>query len=199
LIGMLKDSRGIALLTVMIIMSVILIILSLLFNMVIQERLMTNDYTDRKQAYYIAEAAADQAINTFIEFINDLHDDNTYVTFTTSTENIKVNINNPGDYANSFQYKLDNGTDSAGNPRYDMEKKFRDALGTNDISIQYTGFSGCDSNGYLHDYDDESARAYGTLTINIEATYRGEVYPYQLRLRFCRHGAVYEYKGEGEW
>jgi len=197
--GFLGNNKGVALLTVMVILSVLMVIMGVLFNMVISERTMTQDYSDQKQAYYIAEAAADQAINMFIIFINNLHTADTYAPDT-------VNIKDPNNLTTSYSEMLDDGTDTVGNPRYDIEKKFIASLGTSDISIDYANFivstdETLDAAGYLYDYDatTSTAIATNTLTINIEARFRDEVYPLILRLRYCRHGAVYDYKGDANY
>ncbi|WP_066638212.1 hypothetical protein [Desulfolucanica intricata] len=187
----LKSQEGMALLAIIIIMAVIMVIFSVLFNMVTRERIMTNKYEDKKQAYYIAEAAADLAVNTFIQFINSLHDDQTYV-------DDEININDPGDYENSFYKRLVEGSGIV-----ELEENFRDTLGTEDLSIDYTSFL-VNTDGE-HNVpakilkDADSFDTLNTLTIKIEAAYRGEVYPYEVKLRYCKHGDVYEYKGQGEW
>ena len=195
----LGNNKGVALLTVMVILAVLMVIIGVLFNMVISERTMTRDYADQKQAYYIAEAAADQAINTFIIFINNLHTDDSYAPDT-------VNIKDPDHLTSSYIKILDDGTDTVDNPRYDIEQKFITSLGTSDISIDYANFKvsndeTLDAAGYLYDYDatTSTAIATNTLTINIEARFKDEVYPLVLRLRYCRHGAVYDYKGDANY
>jgi Tfp pilus assembly protein PilX len=187
----LSNSKGIALLTVMVVLSIIMVIMAVLFNMVIKERIMTHNYVHQKQAYYIAEAAADQAVTIFVNFINNLHDEGSYVS-KINGEN-KVNINNAGSYDSSFQSKLF--------AESDIIQEFINELGTSDIDVDYLSFEGTDANGYLYDYDDtsETAQDANTLTIKIEGSYKGEAALLHLRLRYCRHGAVYEYKGKGDW
>ncbi|MFZ5652488.1 MAG: PilX N-terminal domain-containing pilus assembly protein [Bacillota bacterium] len=72
MISRLKNDRGIALLTVMIIMTVLVITGSLLLRMASSESRIIYGYGNNIRAFYVAEAGADLAIEQWNTYINNL-------------------------------------------------------------------------------------------------------------------------------
>lgn len=187
-----RNKNGAALLMVIFVMFIVLILTNILIRIVTQERIQANQYENRNQAFYVAEAAADLAINRWIDFINSTHN-NSSNTLCPNKADISVYINN----------YLDNNFDVDGNARYDLEKSLKDTLGVNDITINYTYRPDTLHSGSIYDkhYIEGNPlfSAYESVYIDIAASYMGQTYPYQLKLGYCNHGKIFYYKGGGSW
>jgi hypothetical protein len=204
------NDQGIALLSVMLIMAALLIIIYLLIGMAEQDRKLTNMYDNSKQAFYLAEAGADLAINRWIDYINSTHTTATPAPDTISVNEFLQTLDSDSNLTllnGVYQYSSLSPSEPARyshlpdtNARYDLEQTFRtkNDLESNsqEIWIYYRDCGGYEpSSGKLYDFHDFNNDDYKTLWIEIEANYKGEVYLYKVSLRYCYHGYVYAYKG----
>ena len=169
----LKNEIGAALLVIMTILSVSVVVISVLFFMLNTESDMTYNYTSRIRAMEIAESGADLAINEWIKFINYKHDSD------------PPTLGSPIDVA-EFKNWLETNPNS---PKSQLLTKLQEYYGSSDIDIRYT-FTPPTT---ITDY--ETTPYTGTLIIDIEGEYDGEVYSHQATLRYCEHGDVRTYKG----
>jgi len=187
------NTKGVAILIVMLVVLLVMVIMNILIYAATQERLATNSYDNSKESFYIAEAAANLAINRWVDFINDAHSSDTTKQV---PEKVDITSTNNG-YLKKY---LDDGSTNSGNVRYDLERSFKDNLGTSNISISYSvDPSSVDNNGMLYDDDKYPSGPYNLLTINIQATYNGTMFPYKVNLKFCHHGKTLSYKGNATY
>lgn len=177
------NNKGIATFIVTIIMTVLLLIANLLIYIVEEDRLMVNDYEDRKQAFYIAEAAADLAINRWVDFINDQHEPNPRETEVPSPVTITGE--------NGYEIYIDDEKET-------LVDNLITSTGVKEVSVDYY-LDGYNDMGKLYCVEKDPASDYNTLNIRVDATYKKTIYIYSVRLSYCYHGKVFTYKGEGSY
>lgn len=162
------DNKGVALLTVMLIMGAAMIIMNIIIYAVTQEKLAANKYNDSKEAFYVAEAAADYASAKW----------NYYITQVAREGNPELPA---PDVLNGISNDYFAVLNSSKGELIDALKR---DLGTSDISIEYS----YDNSDTLYNIHSEPESLPQILEIDIVAKYNGIVYPYKVFLDYCNHG-----------
>ncbi len=176
------NNKGVALLTVMLVMGAAMMILNVVIYAASREKLAVNDYNNYKQAFYVAEAASDYAVTKWIDFINQ-----------------DIRQNEP-DLPAPMTIGEEDITDLYLPKLADVDSQLvaalRSELENTSISVEY-GYDIPEVLYETHSVDaDNPENTPEKLTVNIQAQYNGVIYPYQVTLSYCSHGIVFTYKGQ---
>lgn len=176
-----QDSqKGIALLTVMVIMSVLVITGSLLLRMASSESRIIDDYSDNSRAFFVAEAGADLAIKQWRDYVASLPplvDGNGIFT------GVEADIT-------AFMTQL-NGT-----PKDTLEQKIRGGYMLASTSTTVTiSFSGNPASGTLN--ITQSADIPYFLTLTVTGNYGNASAEQKVRLCYYWNRIAEAYKGNG--
>lgn len=173
----LKSDRGIALLTVMVIMTVVVITGSLLLKMASLESRIIDNYGDNIRAFYVAEAGADLAIkewDTYIAGLGVLIDGS-------NNQVVKANVN-------SFLTQL-------GTARDDLQRVIRTGYGLDTgsaaVSIEYSSEAG----SWPAELDMSVSGSPAILTIIITGKYNNDTYEQRVQLWYYYDNLTGSYKG----
>lgn len=164
----LKNNRGVALLSVMAIMTVLVIIGSLALYMASSESRMVNNYGDNVRANYIAEAGADLVIQQWKLYIAD--------TDNISSDKIDI-VDFLTDPNNGLDVSMDNLESSLmGSEGYNV--------GNSAVSINYESTP---SSGQLP-VTTTNEPASTSIVINVTGDYSSTQYTYRVQLWFTTDG-----------
>ena len=174
------NDRGVALLIVMVIMSVLVVVGSLMLTMSSSESRMVYDYGNNNRAFYIAEAGVDLAIKEWADYVGSLPRDS----------------ENP-DYPELLLEKADipqfkTSLEAAGD---NLVKKFRNNNNYNnqEVYINYTEYQ---PDSVELDYSSDTVK--NILLIKVEGKYEKAVYEYEVKLWYYSDGRTEADKGSGE-
>lgn len=178
-----QDSqRGIALLTVMVIMSVLVITGTLLLRMASSESRTIDDYGNSNRAFYIAEAGADLAIKRWREYVGTL----------------PALVDGNGNYNGT---KADTGAylsqlNSINGPKETLEREIREGylLGITSTTVSIS-FSGDPSSELLN--ITQSADTPYFLTLTVTGNYGNSSAEQKVRLCYYWNRTTESYKGDG--
>ncbi|NTW04852.1 MAG: hypothetical protein HGA27_01860 [Peptococcaceae bacterium] len=170
-----NNNKGVALLTVMLIMGAVMIIMNIIIYAVTQEKLAANRYNDSKEAFYVAEAAADYASAKW----------NYYITQVVREGNPELPAPDVLNGINNHYFSVLNSS------KGELLDALKRDLGTSDIKIEYS----YDNSNTLYNVHSEPENTPRILVINIEAEYNGIIYPYKIFLDYCNHGKATSRKG----
>lgn len=181
----LNNNRGVALLIVMAVLSVVIMIAFLVLQMATQERKLVNDYAGDSITYQVAEAAADLAICEWVDYINSLHTNGVPMT-TVKIENYVARLEGTGGTTGEKEELI-----KKFNEEYFGDSTLRDI----DITYQYEPLSG-----------DMKERDFNQTNVNLTIKVIGKYnrsstyneYPLYVELMFCKHGDSFTYKGSLE-
>lgn len=187
----LNNNRGIALLTVMAIMAVLVVVGSLVLSMSSSESRVVYDYGNNNRAFYVAEAGADLAIREWKNYIDSLpvvYDEDGYPVVA-----VDANI---GDFLNRLDHKIglfptDPGRNVSGNPRYEMEKRIRNSYALDDNSpLVWISYAATPDSGTL--------APVAALNLTVTGNYDGGAFEQRVQLYYDSNGNVNSYKGSKE-
>ncbi len=174
------NQKGIALLTVMVIMTVLIITGTLLLRMASSESRIIDDYGDNIRAFYVAEAGIDLAIKQWREYVGSL----------------PALVDENGGYT---AIKADKGAyysqlTALNGPKDSLEQKIKGGylLGTtaDTVSISYSPVSG------TLDITQSADTPY-FLTITVTGKYRNSLIDQKVRLCYYWNRTTESYKGDG--
>ncbi|KJR96142.1 MAG: hypothetical protein VR68_15610 [Peptococcaceae bacterium BRH_c4a] len=176
-----QDSqKGIALLTVMVIMSVLVITGTLLLRMASSESRIIDNYGDNARAFYVAEAGADLAIKQWKDYVASL------------PPLVNADGSFTGDKADitAFMTRLD------GTPKDTLEQKIRGGylLASNSATVTIS-FSGDPASGSL-DITQTADTPY-FLNLTVTGNYGNASAEQKVRLWYYRNRTAEAYKGNG--
>lgn len=178
-----ESEKGIALLTVMVIMTVLVITGSLLLKMSSSESRIIDNYGDNSRAYYVAEAGADLVIKQWKSYVGSL----ALVDGNDQPTDVKADVGHfLSNYLNPSAILL-------------LEEKIRAgyslASGSSKVSIIY---SSNPSNGYLDKIILPSTPdPKPMLTITLTGNYDGSEFEQKVQLWYYWNGTTGSYKGYG--
>ncbi|MDS1029391.1 hypothetical protein RDV78_02595 [Bacillota bacterium LX-D] len=194
--GFFFNNKGVALLTVVAVMGVLLVIGSSILYIASTDSRLVYDYSNAPRAFYVAEAGADLAIEKWKSYIINLPEKKDDLGKPTGIiENANIDS-----FLNLLDNKLtldtaDSSRNVSGNPRYELEKVFRQSynLNSNDQSLwlSYT----CSQSGQLAKTVQGSNAHY--LTLDIKANYQDSIADYRVVLWYYNNRNIGSYKGFG--
>lgn len=177
----LDNNRGVALLMVMIIMTVLVIVGSLVLTMASSESRMVDDYGNHIRAFYIAEAGADLAIKLWDDYIYDTLQYDEYGALDENSINnliddfivvLAAELNKPDGLADQLKNRYDNGKN---------------------IEIEYQDYNPPD--GKLNHSSKETPDEPHILTITVDGTYDDTEYRYGVQLWYFLNKTTGSCKG----
>jgi len=175
-----QDSqKGIALLTVMVIMTVLVITGSLLLRMASSESRIIDDYGDNTRAFFVAEAGADLAIKQWRDYVASLPPlVNADGSFTGIEADRAIFLSQLGTSNNTFQQKIRGGYQ----------------LGSSSTIVSIN-FEADNSAGTLD--ITQSANTPYFLTLTVTGNYGGSSAEQKVRLCYYWNRTTESYKGDG--
>lgn len=172
----LHNNKGVALLTVMVIMTVLVTIGSLILYISSAESRMVYDYGNNARAFYVAEAGADLAIQEWKGYINGLP-----VSNIGQLDNVDVSI-----FKGQLEAKL---IDLINN----ISSGYNDGK---NITIDYQWTPDQD---ILNHSSVPTPQTPNVLKIEIKGTYDDAVYKYEVKLWYYLNKTMNSYKGLGAY
>lgn len=184
----LHNDRGIALLSVMAVMAVLVVVGSLLLGMSSSESRIVYNYGNNHRAFYLAEAGADLAVKEWKKYVDSLpvvYDADGFPTVA-----VDANI---GDFLNSLDHKIslpptDAGRNVSGNPRYELEKRIRNSYALDDNSPMVWV-------AYAANPDSGTLEPVAALNLTVTGNYDDVTFEQRVQLYYDSNGQVDSYKG----